>query len=59
MLESIMFMREHWGIVYRNNSFCFNELLKIDKLYNMHHENIQKLGIELYKRKKNLSNQIM
>ena len=27
-------------IVYRNNSICFDELLKIDKLYNIHHKNI-------------------
>ena len=31
-------------IVYRNNSLCFDELLKIDKSYNMHHKNIQTLG---------------
>ena len=59
MLESVMFMREHLGIIYRNNSLCFDELLKIDRLYNIHHENIQKFGIELYKTKKNLSNQII
>ena len=27
-------------IVYRNNSLCFDELLKIDKSYNIHHKNI-------------------
>ena len=43
-------------IVYRNNRLCFNELLQIDKSYNIHHKNIQTLAIELYK---NLSNQIM
>ena len=46
-------------IVYRNNCLCFDELLKIDKSYNIYHKNIQTLAIELYKVKKNLSNQIM
>ena len=47
-------------IVYRNNnSVCFDETLKIDKWYYIHHENIQTLTIELYKVNNNLSNQIM
>ena len=41
-------------IIYRNNSLCFDELLKIDKSHNMHHENIQILAIELCKVKNNL-----
>ena len=44
-------------IVCRNNSLCFDQLLKIDKSYSIHHKNIQTL--ELYKVKNNLSNQIM
>ena len=46
-------------IVCRNNSLCFDQLLQIDKSYNIHHKNIQTLAIELYKVKNNLSNQIM
>ena len=46
-------------IAYRNNSLCFDQLLQIDKSYNIHHKNIQTLTIELYKVKNNLSNQIM
>ena len=46
-------------IVCRNNSLCFDQLLQIDKSYNIHHKNIQTLTIELYKVKNNLSNQIM
>ena len=46
-------------IVYRNNSLCFNELLKIGKSYNIHHTNIQTLAKELYKVKNNLSKQNM
>ena len=45
-------------IVYRN-SLRFDQLLLIDKSYNIHHKNIQILAIELYKVKNNLSNQIM
>ena len=46
-------------IFYRNNSLCFDQLLQIDKSYNIHHKNIQTLATELYKVKNNLSNQIM
>ena len=45
-------------VVYRNNSLCFNELLKIDKSYNIPHTNIKAIAIEIYKVKNNLSNQI-
>ena len=44
-------------IAYRNNSLCFDQLLHIDKSYNIHHKNIQTLTIELYKVKN--TNQIM
>ena len=46
-------------VVYRNNSLCFDQLLQIDKSYNIHHKNIQTLAIELYKVKSYLSNQMM
>ena len=46
-------------IVDRNNSLCFDQLLKIAKSFNIHHKNLQTLAIELYKVKHNLSNQIM
>ena len=46
-------------IVYRNNSLCFDEQLKIDKSYNIHHKNIRTVAIELYKVNNSLSNQIM
>ena len=63
ILESIMNDHERaLRIVYRNNnnnSLCFDQLLQIDKSYNIHHKNIQTLAIELYKVKNNLSNQIM
>ena len=44
-------------IVYRNNSLYFDELLKIDKSYNIDHKNIQTSAIiALSKVKNNLSN---
>ena len=43
-------------IVYRNISIWFDELLKIDKLNNMQHKNVQAIAIKLYKVKNNLSN---
>ena len=46
-------------IVYRNTSLCFDQLLQINKPYNIHHKNIQTLAMELYKVKNNLSNQMM
>ena len=58
MLESILFMRV-LGIVYRNTSLCFDQLLQINKSHNIHHKNIQTLAIELYKVKSYLSNQMM
>ena len=58
MLELVMFMRV-LRIVYRNNSLCFDQLLQIDKSYNIHHKNIQTLATELYKVKSNLSYHIM
>ena len=56
--RTIMLMRA-LRIFNRNNSLCFDQLLQIDKSYNIHHKNIQTLAIELYKVKNNLSNQIM
>ena len=56
--RTIMFMGA-LRIFNRNNSLCFDQLLQIDKSYNIHHKNIQTLAIELYKVKNNLSNQIM
>ena len=35
--------------IYRNNSLCFDQLLQIDKSYNIHHKNIQTLVLELCK----------
>ena len=32
-----------------NNSLCFDQLLQIDKSYNIHHKNIQTLVTELCK----------
>ena len=46
-------------IVYRKNNLRFDQLLQIDKSYNIHHKNIQISVIELYKVKNSLSNQIM
>ena len=43
-------------IVYRKNNLRFDQLLQIDKSYNIHHKNIETLVIELYKVKNSLSN---
>ena len=42
-------------IVYKNNVLSFEELLELDKLFKIHHRNIQSLAIELFKVKNNLS----
>ena len=46
-------------IVYKNNVLSFEELLELDKLFKIHHRNIQSLAIELFKMKNNLSVTIM
>ena len=46
-------------VVYKNNVFSFEELLKFDKSFKIHHRNIQSLSIELFKIKNNLSVTIM
>ena len=46
-------------IVYKNNVLLFEELLELDKLFKIHHRNIQSLAVELLKIKNNLSVTIM
>ena len=46
-------------IVYKDNISSFEELLKKDKSFCIHHRNIQSLTIELFKVKNNLSKRIM
>ena len=46
-------------IVYKYNIFSFEELLKKNKSFCIHHRNIQSLAIELFKINNNLSNRIM
>ena len=42
-------------LIYSEESLSFSELLKKDGSVTIHHRNIQKLGIEMYKTKHNLS----
>ena len=46
-------------IVYKDNNSSFEELLRKDKSFCIHHRNIQSLTFELFKVKNNLSNKIM
>ena len=46
-------------IVHKDNISSFEELLKKDKSFRMHHRKIQSLAIELFKVKNSLSNRIM
>lgn len=46
-------------IIYTDSTSSFYELLSKDYYFTIHHRNIQRLPIELYKRKENLSNEKM
>ena len=46
-------------LVYQNDISTFSELLTIDNSFSIHHRNLQKLAIEMYKVKQNISPQLM
>ena len=46
-------------LVYSDHISTFDELLLKDKSLTVHHRNLQKLAIEMYKAKHNLSPQFM
>ena len=46
-------------IVHKNSQYTFQELLDLDNSKTMHHRNLQKLAIEMYKIKNNLSPKII
>ena len=46
-------------LVYKDNSSTFPELLSKDKSFSVHHRNLQKLAVEMYKVKHNISPQLM
>ena len=46
-------------LIYNEHTLSFKELLKKDGSMTIHHRNVQKLGIEMYKAKNNLSPMLM
>ena len=46
-------------LVYNNSTLSFDELLTLDNSYTVHHRNLQKVAIEMYKVKNNLSPSFM
>ena len=46
-------------LVYKNNTSSFEELLAMDNSYTVHHRNVQKLAIEMYKVQNDLSPSFM
>ena len=46
-------------LVYKNTNLTFEELLRKDNAFSIHHRNLQKLAIEIYKVKNNLSPTLM
>ena len=57
-IESIKFTKGHW-IVYRESKSSFETLLERDHSFTIHHRNIQKLAVELYKVAYGISPKIM
>ena len=45
-------MRGALRIVYKNDNLTFQELLEKDNSVTVHHKNLQRLAIEMYKNKK-------
>ena len=48
-------MRRALRLVYNNDKYTFQELLELDNTVTVHDRNLQKLAIEMYKAKNNLS----
>ena len=46
-------------IVYKDSELSFEELLKLDNSFTIHQRNLQKLALEIYKVKNNLSPSFM
>ena len=46
-------------LVYKNSNLTFEELLRKDNSHSIHNQNLQKLAVEMYKVKNNLSPTIM
>ena len=46
-------------LVYRNSNLNFQDLLALDKLLCIHHRDLQKLEIEMYKVKHNISSLLL
>ena len=46
-------------LAYTNNTSSFDELLVLDNFYKIHHRNVQKLPIEMYKIQNDLSSSFM
>ena len=58
--KKINHLHERWvRIVNKDNISSFEDLLKRDKSFTIHQKNIQSLALQLFKFKRNLSNNIM
>ena len=53
------YMRGNWDLVYKDYTSSFDKIILKDNFFRIHHRNLQKLAIEIFKVKLGLTPEIM